>query len=289
VASAKAIWRTVLFADVTEDLEAQRSALQAALAAEGIAVVPEGDYVGLSADEFERRFAADLARAERFVQLLSPTVGRQRGLPLPLPQLQFQRAVASGLPVMQWCEKQPEAGAIGDAGHAALFATQSLRATHLAGFQLELITALKEARAQREKPAEPPGQLAPSAGRKLVFVDDLASQPDLNDRLRSIIKAEHCDIRRLPPAAPLGNNGIDVKQVLMPCRAGLTVYANRDQFATVYNRLVFFLNQIADGQLPVARWGVYLEQGTVQSEFGLDSEDVVPVSERDLAEFLRGL
>ena len=31
--------------------------------------------------------------------------------------------------------------------------------------------------------------------------------------------------RGLPPSAPLGNDGIDVKELLRPCRAGITIYA----------------------------------------------------------------
>jgi len=286
---AGAAWTRVLLADVTDDLESQRNAVRAAFEAEGIAVLPEGDYVGLSPEEFDRRLAEDLARSERFVQLLSPVPGRKpRDFPSPLPQLQYRRALAAHLPISQWCERLPAAGEIADAGHAALFATESLRVTHLAGFQAEVIGALRAAKEQRERQER---QTAAPArqGRRLVFMDDLASQPGLNDRLRAIIKGENCDIRSLPPTAPLGNNGIDVKEVLKPCRAGITVFADRGKYATVYNRLMFLLNQVAEGGLPVARWGVYLEQGTVQSEFGIDSEDVVPLDEQGLAEFLRGL
>ncbi len=289
---AKTAWSTVLLADVTDDLESQRNAVRAALEAEGIAVLPKGDYVGLSLEEFEQNFAADLAQSEHFVQLLSPVVGRKpRDYQAPLPQLQYQRALAAKSPIMQWCEPLPASGESADPGHAALFATESLRVTHLAGFQAEVIGALRAAREQRER-EEKLAKQAPASGqarRRLVFMDDLASQPGLNDRLRAIIKGENCDIRSLPPNAPLGNNGIDVKEVLKPCRAGITVFADRAKFLTVYNRLTFLLNQVAEGSLPVARWGIYLEQGTVQSEFGIDSEDVVPLDEQGLAEFLRGL
>ena len=64
------------------------------------------------------------------------------------------------------------------------------------------------------------------------------------------------------------------------------MHANPEQFSTVYNRLMFCLNQIAEGGLPVARWGAYLEQGTVADVFGIDSENVVGIGEHELAEFL---
>ena len=52
---------------------------------------------------------------------------------------------------------------------------------------------------------------------------------------------------------------------------------------------MFFLNQVIEPDLPLARWGVYLEQGTVMSEIRIESDEVVPVDEHGLADFLRAL
>lgn len=284
-------WATLLLADTTEDLEPQRTAVRMALEPEGVVVLPAGDYVGLSADEFAAAIRADSARSQLFVQLLSPTAGRKgRGFSAPLPQLQFQQAQLARLPIMQWCEHQPAADQIADPAHAQLFATEHLRVTNLTAFTREVIARLRADQARRRQAAatpESPG--AARTGRKLVFVDDLASSGDLGGRLRALIRAQHFDLRSLPPTAPLGNDGIDVKELLRPCRAGLTIYADRSKYATAYNRLVYFLNQVAEYDLEVERWGVYLEQGTVASEFGIESDDVVAVNEQGLCDFLRGL
>jgi len=53
--------------------------------------------------------------------------------------------------------------------------------------------------------------------------------------------------------------------------------------------LIFFLNQIAEANLPLLRWGVYLLEDDVAKVFGIDSEDVVPVYEQNLTSFLQGL
>jgi len=283
---------TVLLADTTEDLEPQRVAVRLALEPEGIVVLPVGDYVGLTPSEFDAAIAADLAHSDLFIQLLSPTAGRKgRGFAAPLPQIQFQRAQAAHLPMMQWCERLPAADQIADPAHAQLFATEFLRATNLASFKSEVIARLRADKARRERAAasapESPGTAR--AQRKLVFLDDLASVGDLGSRLRTLIRAQHFDLRSLPPNAPLGNDGVDVKELLRPCRAGLTIYADRSKYATAYNRLVYFLNQVAEYDLEVERWGVYLEQGTVATEFGIESDDVVAVDEQGLGEFLRGL
>jgi hypothetical protein len=283
---------TVLLADVTDDLEAQRNAVRVALEPEGIAVLPAGDYVGLAPEEFESAIEADLEQSHLFVQLLSLTAGRKgRGFAAPLPQLQFERAVAAKLPIAQWCEQLPAPGQIADEKHARLFETEFVRATNLDAFKSEIIARLHMLKQQREKPATAaPGDAAAGAARKkVIFIDGVASAPALYEKLRAIILGAHCDIRKLPPTAPLGNDGIDVRELLKPCRAGITIYADRTKFLTVYNRLVFFLNQIAEASLPVARWGVYLEQGTVASEFGIESDDVVAVNEQGMADFLGGL
>jgi hypothetical protein len=283
---------TVLLADTTDDLEAQRNAVRIALEAEGSRVLPEGDYVGLTAPEFDTALAADLAAADLFVQLLSPTVGRKvKGFNAPLPQLQFDLAQARGLPILQWCERLPAADQIADCAHARLFDTEFLRATHLEDFKGIIIERLRADRATRERGALPAQSVeAPSTPlQRQIFMDDLAGEPALADRLRRIIRGQDYAVRSLPAGAPLGNNGVDIKELLRPCRAGITIYTDRSKYATAYNRLVYFLNQIADGGLPLARWGIYLQEGTVASEFGIESQEVVPIDEPGLADFLRGL
>lgn len=200
---------TVVLADTTDDLELQHSAIRLALQAEGITVLPEGDYVCFTPQEFDAAITADLERSDPFVQLRSTTAGRKlKGFAAPLAQLQLQharQAREASMPIMQWCERLPTPDEIADPGHSALFHTESLRITNRATFQHEVI-----------------------------------------ERLRS----EHL---------------------------------------AVYNRLLYFLNQLAENGLALERWGLYLENGTVASEFRIESDDVVAVTEQCLGDFLRGL
>jgi hypothetical protein len=276
---------TVLLADVTEDLETQRNQIRAALEPEGVAVVPQGDYVGLAPQEFETAIAGDLGQSILFVQLLSPTPGRKgKGFDAPLPQLQFQHAASAKLPILQWCEQLPQPGQLVDPAHAKLFETEFVRATNLPAFQMEVIDWLKAKRDKDQVRPQPP-----PTGKKLIFIDDIAGAPSLNQKLLALVRAANCDIRSLPPSAPLGGNGIDIVETLRHCRAGITIYADRAKLATVYNRVVFFLNQIAEASLPVARWAVYSEQVSVPGELGIVSDDVVTIGEQGLTQFLRGL
>ena len=285
---SKAHVGTVLLADTTDDLEAQRTAVRLALEPEGIVVLPVGDYVGLLPQEFDAAFAADLAQADLFVQLLSPTVGRKgKGFEAPLPQLQFQRARSAQRPIMQWCERLPAADQITDAAHARLFETDLIRATNLASFKTAVVDRL-HAEVELRKRLQALTEPAAKAPRRIVFVDDLAGEPILSERLRSIIKEQNCTVRSLPANATLVNSEFDLKEFLRPCRAGITIYADRTRNASAH-RLIYFLNQLAEGELAMSRWGVYLQRGTVESEFGFISDEIVAVDEQGLAGFLRGL
>jgi hypothetical protein len=282
---------SVLLADVTEDLEAQRNAVKAALEAEHMSVLPHGDYVGLTAQEFDVAIAADLAHAQLFVQLLSPTTGRKlKGFAKPLAQLQFDRAQAVGVPILQWSNTPPPQ--CDEAGHASLFQTEFLQVTHLEAFKDNVLKTLRAVSEQRRQPPGTNDSTSSRRQRKVVFVDDAASEQSLSGRLRAIIRSHNYEIRTAPAALPL-DSSVNIKETLKPCRAGITLFTDRDRFATVYNRLIFFLNQRAEANLALTRWGVYFDgSAAVASEFGrfgIDSEDVVPVCEQNLAEFLRGL
>ncbi len=283
---------TVLLADTTEDLEAQRNKVKAMLEPEGVLVLPEGgDYVGLTQAEFDAAVAGDLARADLFVQLLSPTAGRKGRLELPLPQLQYRRALAAQMPVLQWAARQPAPDEVADAGHAQLFDTATLRATHLTEFTNGVIAWLRAEKAKRERAADTfsstqPGALAvltPAARRRHIFIDDVAGEPALAKRVRDIIKDQNYAWRSGQPP------NVDIQEWLRPCVAGLTIYTDTSKRQIAQSRLIHFLNQVADGKVDMQRWGVFLQSGTVASEFGFEAEGLMDVNEQGLAEFLRGI
>src|SRR5262249_13577920 len=155
--------------------------------------------------------ASDLQRSDLFVQLLSPTSGRKgRGIAAPLPRLQFERARAARLPIMQWCEGHPRPGQVGDAGHARLFDTEFLRATNLASFKTEVIEHMRAASNSRERAQRVLSEARPStrASRKVVFLDDVASVPEDAERVRALIREQKFDLH----SVPLGSEGIDLKE-----------------------------------------------------------------------------
>lgn len=290
--SAKPVLGTILLADTTEDLVPTRSAVKAALEPEGVVVLPEGDYVGLSPEEFKTEFARDLARSHLFVQMLSPTIGRTgKGFTAPLAQLQFEGADSAKLPMLQWCERLPDPRHISDPGHAKLFNTSHLRVTNRTSFEreiLERLRAITQAQERDRKAAQP--EQASVVDKKLIFIDDIAGETDLNQRLRTLLQHANCRVRSLSQdAALLGSNGLDIAQVLKPCHAGITVFADRTKRDVVLKRLLFFLNKIAESRLAVGRWGIYLTPGTAGCDIGLVSDEVIAIDEQRLADFVRNL
>lgn len=182
----------------------------------------------------------------------------------------------------------PGPDAIADPQHARLFNTAFLRATNRTAFEQKVIAWVR-ALQQAAETARADEGVKPATGRTHIFVDDLAGEPALNERLRALLRGANCDVRGLPPQAPLANNGIDIAQVLKPCRAGITLFADPAKQDTVYNRLIFFLDQIAESRLPVARWGIYVTAETKGCDLGLASDDLLTIDELGLAEFVRRL
>lgn len=292
---------TVLLADTTDDLETERNKIKAMLEPEGVRVLPEGDYVALSQPEFDAAVQGDLERACLFVQLLSPTAGRKGRFELPLPQLQYQRAVASGKPVMQWASRQPAQGEMADQGHARLFDTETLRVTHLTDFANSVVGRLRDDQVKRERAAEElrrqqadaardaavvrpdpgPGTTAPRQARPFIYIDDRAGEPTITQRVRELLKQHNFTWRGGEPP-----NG-DIQAWLRPCVAGLTIYTDPSKRDVAQSRLIHILNQLAEGHVDIEHWGVFLREGALASGLEIEADGLVDVNEQGLAEFLR--
>ncbi len=100
--------RTVLLAQVTDDVYDERQKVTAYLEDCGIKVVPAGEYPE-AGSKFSKAVAADLERADLFVQLLGrarspkPEDLRVEGEPAKsYAQFQFDAAQRRGVPILQW-------------------------------------------------------------------------------------------------------------------------------------------------------------------------------------------
>ena len=93
--------RTVVLADVTDDLDERRNELRRYLEQTGLHCLPEANYYPYEPQTFQRVLDADLARSSCFVQLLSGLSGKHPpGLASPIPYYQAERARRQGLPIL---------------------------------------------------------------------------------------------------------------------------------------------------------------------------------------------
>lgn len=142
----------VFLAEVTDDLEPRREELRRYLVQMGLRTLPTSYYPRDSAQAFEQAMAADLGQCKVFVQLLSGVVGRRpNDSAVGFPALQHAFASRSGLPIVQWRARDPDADEAADAEQRELLQGASVRACGLDEFKA---TVLAEAR--REPPPVKP-------------------------------------------------------------------------------------------------------------------------------------
>lgn len=282
----------VLLADVTDDLESKRSEVVAALRRECIPVVPEGDFYGLTAEELASGLGAALAQSVLFVQLLSATPGRKPpGGELPLPQLQLQMARHSGIAIMQWHDPALDVASILDADHAELFRSPELHVVNLERFKEELV--LRHGKLIRPSPPTRPTR--PTTRR--IFLDDPSPDADLREGIREILCRHGCEVRS--PVNGQANDPAALAELLRICGGGITIYREARDRLTISFRLMRCLNLIAERQLNVARWGVWLgaqpARNDLYAELGIDSKDLfaIPgfagIDEPALVSFIQGV
>jgi len=239
-----------------------------------------------------------------------------------MPKLQFDLANQfdpDNPEILQWCDQEiPAPGRIQDSAHAGLFSSQYLRAINIEAFKDEItdrLSLIERRRAaqlalnnEEQRVVDDANHLAGGVANgadatrlsaRAVFIDDEFGDDGLAQRIREIIKSERCIIRSWPRTFPLGQERGADREVLRICRGGLTLYVDKRDQIIVHNRLLYFLNRVAEDKLPLAKWGVYFgppgDKGDVTTDFGIDSDDVVGIvgmdefNEPALRSFLQSL
>jgi hypothetical protein len=169
--------RTVFLAQAPGDLEEERAQVRRYLQQYGATVLPENVYPQGEAD-FAQALEADLMRAEVFVQLLGSThAERAADMPSGYDRLQYERAVARGLPVLQWLRPDIDPAAISDPERAQLLAVESVMRMGLEGFKAEVV----------KRVGKPPPRSS-SGDQQFIFIDADGSDLQLAEDLRRELK-----------------------------------------------------------------------------------------------------
>ncbi len=144
IGSAAPTEKTVLLAQVTEDLEEERLAMARYLEQYGYKILPKQGYPQ-GGPAFEEAFAADLKMSDLVVQLLGPIAGRTPpDLPVGYARHQASAAKSSGVDLMQWRRSDIQLASINDAAQRELLSGSDVTASTLEEFKSSVLTRLRK-------------------------------------------------------------------------------------------------------------------------------------------------
>jgi hypothetical protein len=261
--------RTVLLAQVTDDLEPARDELRRYLEQFGIPVRPSDDYPG-GGEPFRSAFAEDLSQSQLFVQLLGPYPGRApRDLPEGYTIHQHEAALAQRVEILQWRRPDIDPAAAVDQRYRTLLQGETVIADSFEVFKAEV-----RARAEHVSEAAPARDAATRSS--LVFIN--ADSEDL--AIARELKAEF-QRHRIPVSLPVpGDFGeatrLDLEENLVECSALILVYGQATP-VWVRGQLRLFNKLRGRRSEPPRVLAVYAGPPAPKSEIDFSLPDVVEI------------
>lgn len=206
----------VFLAEVTDDLDPQRDEVRRHLIQAGLRVLPEHWYPR-EPNAFKQALHNDFSGSQVFVQLLSGTPGKKSlDLPGGYSLLQYDCAVSSGKPILQWRSPDLDLGAVADQDHRRLLERDTVLAVSMQEFKREVVLKATH------RPAGP----APRHEYKFVFLNAEASDRSLVEHMGAaldkrgvayaypILEGKPADIRK------------DLERNLLDCDGLIIVYGS---------------------------------------------------------------
>src|SRR5205085_6658338 len=214
--------KTVLLADVTDDLRRSRRQVRDYLEQYGFAVLPAEDYPD-SASEFVKMFEVNLPKADLFVQLLSevrslPDIKEGDAAELKSrAQYQCDAAKRRSLPVLQWRSPDTELATVTHHDQR-LLAGSEVMAMGLQEFMREIKIRLERpAPSKKEQKGE------------FLFINAADSDKELADSLLTLFSDKSDWIVMEPLFSGTAAQILeDLEANLMDCAALLLVYGHSD-------------------------------------------------------------
>jgi hypothetical protein len=212
------VGKTVLLAQVTDDLYDERERVRAYLEQFGVQVLPENDYPQ-GGTEFANAFEADAARAGLFAQLLGQSPSRKPpDLPQTYSQYQYESAKTRGLKILQWRRPDLDLATVVHRDKPLLEGPDVL-ALGLEEFKAEILRFSKQ-----EQPKRPP---VLHEGNCHVFINADRSDKELADALLKVFE----DRKNFSAARPLFEGSAedivkDLEENLLSCGALVLLYGS---------------------------------------------------------------
>jgi hypothetical protein len=212
--STHPIHLTIYLAQVTDDLDFERSNVKRYLDQAGFYVLPETSYSQESSN-FRQAVERDLAKSSLFVQLLSGVPGKK---PPDLPQgyvkLQLDLAKEVQKPILQWRSHSLDISTIEDEDHLRLVEGDTVRAEGIEDFKREIKKRLDE----KPKPLKPVSAF--------VFVNMETSDRPLAEQVCAVL--DHYGIDYILPMQSdnPSKNREDLEQNLLDCTGIIIIYGS---------------------------------------------------------------
>jgi hypothetical protein len=168
----------VFLADVTDDLDEQRSNIKRYLDQAGIAVLPKNSF-SLHPEAFRQTVREGLAEADVFVQLLSDIPGkRPPDLPEGYVKCQLELARSLDRPILQWRSPTLDMATVQDNAQRALLDAPTVLAEGIEDFKREIRHRLEDRRTAPPRPlfADP-----------FILVDRYSTDKPLAEQLCDIL------------------------------------------------------------------------------------------------------
>jgi hypothetical protein len=210
----------VYLAQSTDDLDEEREQVRRYVEQFGIEVLPAGIHPQ-GGPEFMEAAAADIAKADGFVQLLGrrPT-RRPPDLPQGYDRVQAELAAGRGIPMLQWLRPDVDLDSVTDPAHAELLQGAHVIRVGLEAFKADIVKRLER------KPPPPPVQPSSGGAGQFVFINADGSDIQLAEELRKEFKNAGLTFRTAVPAfeGSAEDVRLDLEESIVECDALLMVY-----------------------------------------------------------------
>ncbi len=227
--------KTVMIAQVTEDLEAEREQLVSYLDQCKIPNLPSDFYPQGSAD-FKEAVAQDIARSQLFVQLLGRTSGRRpRDMPEGYLAAQYHLAEEAGRKILQWRSPDLVAEDVTDETHRAFLFGEKVAAIGFESFKAQI----------RKLATEPPPRPDPEFedfGDAPIFINADTSDQPLAEALFEKMRTQQVPVMLSQPYGDAKDVRQDLERSWRECGSVVLIYGAAKNFwvrnqIMLYNKL----------------------------------------------------
>ncbi|MCP4381089.1 MAG: TIR domain-containing protein [Hyphomicrobiales bacterium] len=230
--------KTVMVAQVTEDLETEREQMVSYLDQCGIPNLPNDFYPQGSAN-FQAAVAEDLAKSQLFVQLLGRTSGRRpRDMPEGYLAAQYRLAEAAGLKIMQWRSPDLTEEGMNDENHRELLFGEKVAAIGFESFKANL------RKLATEPPPAPPDEdeEAEDYSDAPLFINADSTDQSVAEQLFEKVRDQRVPVMLSQPHGDAKDVRQDLERSWRECGSVLLIYGAAKNFwvrnqIMLYNKL----------------------------------------------------